>query len=364
MAHERVEINPVGDPDDRHNIPPRPALFVDRENEIQQITHELLHGRAIVIGLVGPGGIGKTSLALEIVHRLAEESEFKSHITWVSASAMDSVEDVLGAIGHVMGVSDQEVRSRLSSRRYLVVLDGLDESPRPIELEHFLAMVPYPSKTLVTSRNRSILPTQSVVFTLGGLTAKAATELLTMMAASYGLKVSHEARLRFKEIAADLHYHPLALALVARLTIGDERSVSDLLLDSGRSFVRQGRWYDGLRLLQWSLSIRRQGDNLDARADAIYEIARVHHLMGNLDKARMSYRDALRLYEHANNQRGVAACKTGLGRLAIQIGLPFDAIQESGQAYRIYSELGETQRANEVKEILDLANHIKEKQPA
>jgi tetratricopeptide (TPR) repeat protein len=131
----------------------------------------------------------------------------------------------------------------------------------------------------------------------------------------------------------------------------------------GSLLVQQGRWYDGLRLLEESLTIRRQGNDLNARADTIYQIARTHHLMGNLDEARIRYRDALRLYDRTDNQRGVAACKTGLGRLTIQTGWLDDATHELEQARQIYAELDDEQRVAEIEEVLHLANRIKEKQP-
>jgi len=152
----------------------------------------------------------------------------------------------------------------------------------------------------------------------------------------------------------------LGLTQQARI-VGVVRAEVDYEL--GKQYADQGRWYDALHLLEESLAIRRQGDDLSARADTIYHIARTHHLIGNLEKARVHYRDALRLYEHLGNQRGVAACKTGLGRLAIQMGFLDDALREVEQARQIYADLDDVQRVSEVEEILRLADHIKEKQP-
>ncbi len=139
---------------------------------------------------------------------------------------------------------------------------------------------------------------------------------------------------------------------------------ADVASELGKQFIEQGRWYDGLRLLEESLVIYRQNENLARRADIIYQIARTHHLMGNFDKARVHYRDALRLYHHTDNQRGIAACKTSLGRLAVQMGFSSDAVQELEQAHQIYNEIGDAQRANEVEEVLKLAGRVKERQLA
>jgi tetratricopeptide (TPR) repeat protein len=129
----------------------------------------------------------------------------------------------------------------------------------------------------------------------------------------------------------------------------------------GRQYVEQGRWYDALSLFEKSLSVYRQGDDLDMRADVIYQIARTHHLLGNLDKARTHYRDAARLYAHTQNQLGVATCRTGLGRLMIQMGFVNDAIRALESARQIYEKLGEKKRVDEVKDVLRVAYRVKEK---
>ena len=131
---------------------------------------------------------------------------------------------------------------------------------------------------------------------------------------------------------------------------------------TGVRLAEQGHWYEGLALLEESLSIRRQLDNLDARADAIYQIAHVHHLMGNLDKARTCYRDAMRLYARTGNPTGIAACKTGLGHLMTQTGFASDAIAELESARRIYRRLGNDREVSKVNEALQIASRVKERQ--
>lgn len=141
-------------------------------------------------------------------------------------------------------------------------------------------------------------------------------------------------------------------------------SMSALYYDAGTYNVEQGRWYEGLAYLQAGLSIRRELDDYNARADTIYQIARTHHLMGNLDTARTHYRDALRLYEHTGNQHGVAACKSGLGHLMTQNGFIDEAIGDLKSARQIYRKLGDKQEVGKVNEVLQLAQRVKERQPA
>ena len=140
--------------------------------------------------------------------------------------------------------------------------------------------------------------------------------------------------------------------------------LADAAYHLGRQYIHQGRWYDGLQLLEESLTIRRKGDDLNALADVIRQIGVTRHLMGDIEQARIRYRDALRLYERTGNRHGIAACKAGLGRLAIQTGMLDRATHELEQAEKLYTELGETQRINELKDVLGLAAHIQERQAA
>ncbi len=144
-------------------------------------------------------------------------------------------------------------------------------------------------------------------------------------------------------------------------TVNDARA--DVEYELGKQYVDEGRWYDALRLFEQSLAVRRQGDDLNARADTIYQIARTHHLLGNLDKARIHYRDAMRLYQRLDNTQGVAACKTALGRLMIQLGFVDDALSELEAANNIYLQIKDERRIAEVKQVLEVAHHIKEGLP-
>ena len=155
-------------------------------------------------------------------------------------------------------------------------------------------------------------------------------------------------------IAIGLAGHPIVKTV--------EITLANVVKELAKHYIEQGRWYDALHLFEETLAIYRQSDDLDGRADTIYQIARTHHLIGNLDKARIHYRDALRLYEHIQNQTGVAACKTGLGRLMIQMGFLDDAICELESAKQIYQQLGAESRIAEIEQVLQIANYVKEKQ--
>lgn len=69
-----------------HILPLAPASFVGRERELQIVVEALRPGQPVApaVALVGMGGVGKSALAAQAVHRLTEdETTFPGGVTWV-----------------------------------------------------------------------------------------------------------------------------------------------------------------------------------------------------------------------------------------------------------------------------------------
>lgn len=110
---------------------PAPATeFVGREEEIVEGVETIRTARLVT--LTGPGGTGKTRLAIEIARRL--ELEIPDGAAFVSLASLNDADLVIGAILEALelqiagGVDPTERLTRyLSERRVLLVLDNLEQ---------------------------------------------------------------------------------------------------------------------------------------------------------------------------------------------------------------------------------------------
>lgn len=131
----------------------------------------------------------------------------------------------------------------------------------------------------------------------------------------------------------------------------------------GVSYVADGQWYAGLAQLQASLEAYRQTDNLERRADVLAQIARVHLLFGDWDRARLLYRDALRLYEHIDKKEGIATCHLALGRMMLRLDYLDDAQHELELARDLFADLNNPRQAEAI-DVLEIVQKFKAKRAA
>jgi class 3 adenylate cyclase/tetratricopeptide (TPR) repeat protein len=102
---------------------PRPAsTFVGREVDVAEIV-ACIRGGARLVVLTGPGGAGKTRLALEAAAELVPE--FKAGVFWVGLAPLREADLVLETVGRVLGAQDDLV-SHIGDRDLLLLLDNFE----------------------------------------------------------------------------------------------------------------------------------------------------------------------------------------------------------------------------------------------
>jgi predicted ATPase/class 3 adenylate cyclase len=117
-----------------HSLPAEPSAFVGREAEVARVVERILDPSVRLLTLTGPGGIGKTRLAL----RAARETEgrFAGGAVFVDLSAAHDTTTFLTAIARALGLPDareeaqlRELTRHLAGRDALLVLDNLEQIP-------------------------------------------------------------------------------------------------------------------------------------------------------------------------------------------------------------------------------------------
>src|SRR6266542_4109296 len=112
-------------------IPDQPTSFVGRSRELAEL--EACFGGARLVTLVGPGGCGKTRLALEFVARRRASSP---DLHLVDLTPITDAALVLVSIATVLGVREvagealeHSLARRVGDREVVLVLDNLEQLP-------------------------------------------------------------------------------------------------------------------------------------------------------------------------------------------------------------------------------------------
>ncbi|WP_250297903.1 FxSxx-COOH system tetratricopeptide repeat protein [Streptomyces sp. A 4/2] len=115
------------------NVPRRNRRFTGRGEILDRVHDHLAASRTEggVLALCGPGGIGKTQIALEYVHRFKGEYDI---VWWVDATGRGTAREQFGALADALGVPtganlDRSIaaaveRLRATADSWLIVLDG------------------------------------------------------------------------------------------------------------------------------------------------------------------------------------------------------------------------------------------------
>jgi len=126
-ASPPARLDPV-DEASHPNLPPRPARIIGREKDVRALTEHLITRRFVT--LRGPGGIGKTTLAVDLAH--AVSSQFSDGVRFIDLGSLKEANLVAVAaassLGLVIPVGDPTTRllDALHDRQILLVLDSCE----------------------------------------------------------------------------------------------------------------------------------------------------------------------------------------------------------------------------------------------
>jgi hypothetical protein len=163
------------------NVPDLISDYIARprlEGDLRQL---LLDDKRPIVTLVGRGGIGKTSLALRVIHRVCDEARYQA-IAWLSARDVDlqltgpkpvrplvlSPDDI-GKLYATLVLSPEDTKAKgFNARAFfeeqlqrcalgpcLFVFDNFETTQNPLEMFTWIdAFIRLPNKALITTRLR------------------------------------------------------------------------------------------------------------------------------------------------------------------------------------------------------------------
>jgi predicted ATPase/DNA-binding CsgD family transcriptional regulator len=167
-------------------LPIFPTPFIGREESLAQITDLFLNPACHLLTLLGPGGIGKTRLAVEVAAHQA--NLFNDGVYFVALQPLNSPDLLIPAIADSLqlqfypgGDPKQQLLDHLRPKSLLLILDNFEHLLDGAEVVGEIIVHAPQVKVLATSRTRLDL-VEEWVLDIGGLEDYEAVELFVQRA--------------------------------------------------------------------------------------------------------------------------------------------------------------------------------------
>ena len=204
---------PLRTVDSRGNLPQEAASFIGREELIREVADRLQTSRLVT--LAGPGGAGKTRLAVRVGHLLA--GEFSGGTWLIELAGVSDGVLLVPEVAHTLGIDNRVGEATLASlgqslaeRESLLVLDNCEHLIDAVaQFVHGLLRATRRVRVIATSREPLRLDGESVV-RVGPLTTSEAVDLFEARTEVRGLNVEE-----LTSLCSRLGGMPLAIELAA-----------------------------------------------------------------------------------------------------------------------------------------------------
>ena len=238
------------------NLPVALSSFVGREREVREVVSLVRQEAARLVTLAGPGGTGKTRLALEAAGELV--SDFGAGVFWIGLAPIRDPALVLASIAQTLEAT-QELAEHIGEKNLLLVLDNLEQViDSAVELAALLRACP---KLCMLVTSRELLRVDGeVVYPVPAL---AEPEAVALFCARARVESDEDVA----ELCGRLDNLPLALELAAaRVSVLTPAQILERM--AGRlDLFRAGRGADPRQqtlrtTIEWSFELLTDGEKL------------------------------------------------------------------------------------------------------
>ena len=212
-------------------LPPRPTLVVGRDLELARVMTELARPNTTAIALRGMGGVGKSTLLAETLHRVAG-NQFKDGVVWIACNDLEGEEgasrlyDSVGiALGNGEVTQTPDIGSKAVALRKAIagnhILFALDNVEALLPLEDVIATLTargsdgVGGEILLSTRVSWPDITNLTEIDLDSLSTDQGLALLKTLVARTSTGISNDDEANARAIVEAVGALPLALELVA-----------------------------------------------------------------------------------------------------------------------------------------------------
>ncbi|KAI9127077.1 hypothetical protein K1719_001636 [Acacia pycnantha] len=258
--------------------------LVGINHQIEKIEELLVHAR--IVGIWGMGGIGKTTLARAVFHNLKEQFEASSFVANVREQLAriglnklmeECLKELLKDEGlHIYNMQSTFVKRRLQHKKFLLILDDVDNLLRAKDLTNLCDWFGEGSRIIVTTRDMQVLKNAcaSTTYHVEKLESPHALHLFSLKA--FKQNEPFKSYLELSNLVVDYcQGNPLALVVLGCFLYSRTKEVWESALEK----LKQAPHKDIYSLLKLSF------DGLDEKQKNVF-----------LDLAHLSRETSYRLY--------------------------------------------------------------------
>jgi predicted ATPase/DNA-binding CsgD family transcriptional regulator len=205
----------------RTSLPSSATPFIGRTDELKEIKHQL--GKTRLLTLIGPGGMGKTRLALKTAEDVVDD--FRDGCFFISLAPIHSVDHIIQSVAEAVSFPlptnedpEYQLLRYLQKKNLLLVMDNYEHLMDGVGIVSEILQNTSGVKVLATSRERLNLKSETLlnIAGMGEANNDAATLFLQSGAkAQPGFEPSSDELTQIENICRYLGGMPLAIELAA-----------------------------------------------------------------------------------------------------------------------------------------------------